>query len=340
MSHSFFHGEHGRRDFLKRVGLGAAGLLLGSRAVSWAAENAVAEPGTVARRKLGRHDIELSILGIGGHSLGSVWSEDEARRIVDEAIDAGVNFFDNCWEYLDGRAEERMGRLLQGRRDKAFLMTKVCAHDHGSADGMMEMLEQSLRRLKTDYLDLWQLHAISKQHHVEHAYDGGGLEVMERARKQGKIRFIGFTGHTSADLHLAMIERGFAFDACQLPLSPIDGTQEAFQRRVLPELVKRQIAPLAMKTLGGNARAIRDRLLTVEESLRYTWSLPITLVVAGITSLSYFRHDLQIARAFAPMQPQEMLALEERCRPQKENLNYQPYRRWTDYRDGDAHRYA
>ncbi len=348
-----------RRRFLRNIGIGAAGVVLGRALLSHDAEDVASAQAQVQapeqdqtprtapvsyavplmRRKFGRHDVELSALGIGGHTLASAASDAESNRIVDEALAAGVNFMDNCWDYHNGRAEEVMGRALKGKRDKAFLMTKVCTHGQGGKKEAMKMLEDSLRRLQTDHLDLWQLHAIATMDQVRHAFEPGSvLEALEEAKKQGKTRFIGFTGHTDPDVHLAMLKNKFAFDSCQLPLSAIEANSDAFVRRVLPELVRQNIAPLAMKTLLGNARPIRDGVMTVSEALRYALSLPVTTVVSGVKSVEHLRQNLQVVKDFKPMTPAEMTALEKRCLPATDANQYQSYRQWLSYRDGDSSR--
>ncbi len=323
-----------RRAFLKRIGLAGAGLLLGGRT------HAAEEPLQVPRRKFGRHDFTVSSLCLGGHALGNA-SDAEAQQIVDTALAMGVDFFDNCWDYHNGRAEELMGRCIKGKRDKVFLMTKVCTHSHGGRQEALSMLEQSLTRFGTDHLDLWQVHAVATKAQVERAFAPGGVvEALDEARQQGKVRFVGFTGHTDPDAHLAMLSHGYAFDACQLPISAIEANSNAFGKRVLPELLKQNIAPLAMKSLGGNADALRDGIVNVAEALTYTLSHPVTTVVSGIDSLPQFRENAGIAAAFSPMPADTMLALENRCLPATESNKYQPYRKWSSYRDGDAAKYS
>lgn len=318
-----------RRAFLKVLGLAGAGLLLPAGRVT--AKGTVPVP----RRKFGRHDLEVSSLALGGHALG-VADDAEAQRIVDEALDAGVNFFDNAWDYHDGRAEELMGRCIAGKRDRVFLMTKVCTHGRGKKDAM-RMLEESLIRLGTDHLDLWQVHAVSSEDQVKSAYAAGGvLEALDEARKQGKVRFTGFTGHSEPGVHLAMLAGGYEFDACQLPVSAIEANSDAFTRQVLPELVKRRIAPLAMKSLGGNGAPFRDGIVTLREALTYSLSHPVCSLVSGIQSVAQLRENAAVVAAFAAMPAAEMAALEKRCQPATQSDKYQPYRRWGSYRDGDA----
>jgi aryl-alcohol dehydrogenase-like predicted oxidoreductase len=329
---------HERREFLKKLGLAGAGLFLGGKV--FAQKPDLVKPFTVPRRKFGRHDLTVSSLCLGGHALRNA-SDDEAQRIVDDALALGVNFFDNAWDYHGGRAEELMGRCIKGKRDNIFLMTKVCTHDNGGRKQAMAMIDQSLTRLGTDHLDLWQVHAVSTMQQVEHAFAPGGvIEALDEARRQGKVRFVGFTGHTDPRVHLAMLSHGYQFDTCQLPISAIEANSNAFVKRVLPELVKQKIAPLGMKSLGGNAAAVRDGIVSVPEALAYALSHPVAAMVSGMESSTQLRENATIAATFAPLSPAAMLALENRCLPATESNKYQPYRKWMSYRDGDASKYG
>jgi predicted aldo/keto reductase-like oxidoreductase len=269
--------------------------------------------GEVPQRPLGRTGAKVSVLGLGGHHLGDLKTVDEAIRLVHEAVDAGITFYDNCWEYWNGRAEDWLGRALQGRRDQVFLMTKVCTHGRG-ADLAMKMLDESLRRLQTDHLDLWQIHGVGFDNEPGLAYANGGvIEALDRAKKQGKVRFVGFTGHKDPSIHLDMIGRGYPFDAVQMPLNCLDATFRSFEKQVLPELNKRGIAALGMKPMGGTASAIKSGLVRAEEMLRYAMSLPVSTTIAGMDSFDVLRQNLRISRGFLPMTAGEMQALRDRC---------------------------
>jgi aryl-alcohol dehydrogenase-like predicted oxidoreductase len=291
----------------------------------------------VPKRKLGRHDEMVSSLGMGGHTLAVAKTVEEATRIAHEAIDYGVTFFDNAWEYHEGRGEEWMGAALTGKRDKVFLMTKVCTHLPGqqSKEKALAMLEQSLRRLQTDHLDLWQVHQVGSEAEADAIFKPGGvMEAIEQARQQGKIRYCGFTGHLNPKLHLRVLAHKYPFDTVQMPLSAFDSREEGFQQQVLPELLRQGIAPLAMKTLSGNAQSVKDGAITAEESLRYTLSLPITTLISGIDSLAWLRQNASVAASFKPYSSEQMRALEQRCSGKSE---YEPYRHWA-YWDGRSHR--
>ena len=252
-------------------------------------------------RPFGQHADRVSIIGLGGYHLGNAKNITEAVRIVHEAIDAGVNFLDNAWEYHDGESEKRMGRAIADRRDSVFLMTKVCTHGR-DARVAMRQLEESLRRLRTDYLDLWQIHECVYYNDPErHFAKGGVVEALERAKAQGKVRYVGFTGHKDPDIHLRMLSFDFPFDACQLPLNGFDAGFRSFQSRVLPALARRKIAAIGMKSLGGDGRVIKQKAAVVEDALRYAMSLPVCTTISGIDSLKVLRQNLKIARDFSPM---------------------------------------
>jgi uncharacterized protein len=266
----------------------------------------------IPHRRFGRYHDLVSIIGLGGYHLGMVETVKEAVRIVHEAIDAGLNFLDNAWEYHDGKSEARMGRALAGRRDQVFLMTKVCTHGR-DAKVAMRQLEQSLRRLRTDHLDLWQIHEVVFDNEpARHFAKGGVVEALDLARKQGKVRFVGFTGHKDPRLHLEMLSYDYEWDACQLPLNCFDGSFRSFEQQVLPELNRRGIAPIGMKSMCGDARAIRARVVSPQDALSYTLSLPIATLISGIDSPKILRQNLAVARGFTPMSARERAALRQK----------------------------
>lgn len=261
--------------------------------------------GEIPRRQFGRHTDTISALGLGGYHVGVVRTETEATKLIHEAIDAGVTFLDNAWEYHDGKSETRMGKAIKDRRQQVFLMTKVCTHGR-DAKTAMRQLEQSLTRLRTDYLDLWQIHECAYYNDPErHFAPGGVIDALELARKQGKVRFVGFTGHKDPEIHLEMLSYKFPFDSCQLPLSGFDATFRSFEQRVLPELKKQGIAPIGMKSFGGG-QAVKHKAVTPAEALRYAMSLPVVTTVSGMDSIRVLRQNLKIARAFTPMTRKEM----------------------------------
>jgi predicted aldo/keto reductase-like oxidoreductase len=295
--------------------------------------------GEIPRRRFGRHAEEVSALALGGYHIGSVKTEREATRIVHEAIDAGLTFMDNAWDYHEGTSETRMGKALKGRRDRAFVMTKVCTHGR---DGRLALrqLDQSLRRLQTDYLDLWQIHECVYYNEPEkHFAPGGVVEALEKAKAAGKVRYVGFTGHKDPDLLLRMLSYGFPFDSCQLPLNGFDASFRSFERLVLPELVARGIAPIGMKSLGGDGVAVKKRAVAVDAALRYAMSLPVATTVSGIDSLRILRQNLRIAAGFKPMSEAELDAHRKRLAPAAADGRFELYKTTAAF-DGDEGRRA
>jgi aryl-alcohol dehydrogenase-like predicted oxidoreductase len=293
--------------------------------------------GAIPQRPFGRTGVKVSALGVGGHHLGDFKTVEDAIRLVHEAVDAGITFFDNCWEYWNGRAEDWLGRGLKGKRDKVFLMTKVCTHGR-SATLALKMLDESLRRLQTDHLDLWQVHGVCFDNDPELAYRKGGvIEALEQAKKQGKVRFVGFTGHKNPAIHLKMLSYNYPFDSVQMPLNPFDASYRSFQKHVLPEVTKRGMAALGMKSLGGNGQPIMQGVATVAEALRYAMSLPVATTISGIDSLAVLRQNLPIARGFQPMTADEMEALSRRCAAAAGDGHLELYKSTMKY-DGDLGR--
>jgi len=280
----------------------------------------------IPMRPFGRHDQNISALGFGGHHLGDAPDEGTAIRIVQEAVDSGITFFDNCWEYHRGKTENWMGKGLKGRRDKVFLMTKVCTHGR-EAMIATRMLEQSLNRLQTDHLDLWQVHGVGWDNDPElFIRPNGAAEALLKAKKEGKVRFLGFTGHKDPAVHLKMIETGFPFDAVQMPLNAFDAHFQSFAEQVLPELSRRGIAALGMKPLSGHGEPIVNGELSAEEALRYAMSLPVATTITGIDKLEVLRQNVKIARNFKSMTTAEMQALRERTRQSAGDGRYELYK--------------
>ncbi len=309
-----------RRDLLKLTTTGAALAMTGCMPAAPPPEtpmastsSARARTSAIPKRSFGRTNVMVSAIGVGGFHLGGVPDENDAVRIVHEAIDSGITFFDNAWEYHDGKSEEILGRALVGKREGVFLMTKVCTHGRDRAVGMQQ-LEDSLRRLKTDHLDLWQVHECVYDDDPElHFASGGVIEALVEAKKQGKARNVGFTGHKDPNIHLAMLARGFAFDSAQMPLNCFDATFRSFEQNVVPVARKQGLAVIGMKSMGGEGQAVQAGVVTPEEALRYAMSIPgVTVTVSGIDSLDILRQNLAVARGFEPMTADEMAALRAR----------------------------
>jgi aryl-alcohol dehydrogenase-like predicted oxidoreductase len=305
-----------RRSFVKGSAAVSAALAARARLAAQEASPAVAPTptDTIAHRPLGKTGASVSIIGVGGYHLGSTKDQTEATELVARALDAGINFFDNAWDYHDGLSEERLGGALQGKRDKAFVMTKVCTHGRGK-EVAMQQLEQSLRRLRTDHLDLWQIHEVIYYNDPDLIFaPHGAAEALQAAKQEGKVRFIGFTGHKNPAIHLKMLSHDFPFDTVQMPLNCLDATFQSFEKNVLPEAARRGIAVLGMKSMGGSGELISNGVVTPEEALRYAMSLPVATTISGMDSLDVLAQNLAIARGFKAMEAAEMQSLRERVK--------------------------
>jgi predicted aldo/keto reductase-like oxidoreductase len=293
--------------------------------------------GHMPRRPLGRTGVDVSILGLGGYHLG-VPSEQEAIRIVHEAIDHGLTFLDNCWDYHDGESERRMGKALDGGyRERAFLMTKL---DGRTAEAATRQLDESLRRLRTDRLDLVQIHEVIRMSDPGRVFaPDGAIEALVRARQAGKTRFIGFTGHKSPDIHLAMLDEakrhGFRFDTVQMPLNVMDAQYESFQKLVLPVLLRDGIGVLGMKPMGGGG-ILESGIVSAGTCLRHALSLPTSVVITGIDSIALLRQDLETGLSFEPLTQREKDMLLARTATAAKAGKYEKYKTSERF-DGTAH---
>lgn len=292
-----------RREFVQGV---LAGLALGSRMVL-AQENS---PNGLPTRPLGKTGERVSIIGLGGWDIGAVKDQNEAIAIMHEAINEGLTFFDNSWDYHEGGSEEVMGKALSvnGYRDKVFLMTKVCGRDYKTAKSN---LEDSLRRLRTDRIDLWQFHGIQWDDDPDLIFaENGALQFALEAQKAGKVRYIGFTGHKHPRFHLAMLAKPYDWATVQMPINVLDAHYNSFQKQVLPECDRRRIGVIGMKALGSqNGRIPRDLGIDAPILRRFALSLPISSLICGIQSRDNLRQDVQMARNFQPLTEGEVVAL-------------------------------
>ena len=298
----------------------------------------MANTADIPRRALGRTGETVSALGMGGYHLGQVGSERDAISLVHGAIDAGITFMDNAWEYHDGVSERRMGKALaKGWRDRVFLMSKVCTHGRDARTAMRQ-LEESLRRLKTDHLDLWQVHEVAYAGDPErHFMKGGVIEALDRAKAKGLVRFVGFTGHKDPALHLEMLSRGYPFDTCQLPLNCFDATFRSFEQQVLPELARQGIAAIGMKSLGGEGVSVTQRVVRAKEALRYAMSLPVAVTVTGIDSHKVLRQNVAVARGFTAMSRADMQRTRNRFAGMAVDGRFELYKT-TSKHEGDVGR--
>jgi predicted aldo/keto reductase-like oxidoreductase len=304
--------------------------------------NSPAEEGGVAEfqalsRAMGKTGLQVSILGMGGFHLGTVAGQPEVNNMVAKALDHGINFFDNAWEYHKGASEERVGTALKGKRDKAIVMTKVCTHGR-KKDVAMRMLEESLTRLQTDHLDVWQVHEVVYYNDPEQCYAPDGvLEALAAAKQQGKVRFVGFTGHKNPSIHLAMLNGGFAFDTIQMPLNPFDYSYRSFQQEVLPVAVQRGLAVFGMKSMGGSGEMISMGALTPTEALTYAMSLPgVATTISGMDSMGVLNQNLEILRNFKPLTEEQITDLRSYAK-RFDDGRYELFKSTVKY-DGDLGR--
>jgi uncharacterized protein len=325
--------EFTRRTFIKGAGAAmtaaymADGALAGEKGEAGGADNMEQVP----QRDFGKTGAKVSALGVGGYHLGSIKDINESNDLVARALDAGINFFDNAWEYHDGISEERLGAALKGKRDRAFVMTKVCTHGR-KKEIAMQQLDESLRRLGTDHLDLWQIHEVVYYNDPEMIFaPGGAAEALLEAKKAGKVRFIGFTGHKNPAIHLKMLAHDFPFDSVQMPLNALDATFKSFEQQVLPEANKRGIAVLGMKSMGGSGEIVSHGALTPDEALGYAMSLPVAVTISGMNTLGVLEQNLKIARGFKPWSAQQMSSVRERARVFAADGRYELFKTSTKY---------
>ena len=294
-------------------------------------------PFEAPKRPMGQTGLQVSILGMGGFHLGTVSTQKEVTEMVAKALDHGINFFDNAWEYHQGTSEERVGIALKGKRDQAIVMTKVCTHGR-KKQLAMQMLEESLTRLQTDHLDVWQVHEVVYYNDPELIYDTDGvLEALTMAKQQGKVRFVGFTGHKNPSIHLDMLNRGFQFDTVQMPINPFDPSYRSFEKEVLPVAVSKGMAVFSMKSMGGSGEPIVHGALTPTEALSYAMSVPgVSTTISGMDSMGVLDQNLQILHGFQQLSEKQMTQLREHGR-QFSDGRYELFKSTVKY-DGDVGR--
>ncbi len=287
-----------------------------------------ANTNTVPTRVLGHTGEKISMVGLGGYHVGMQPSEQESIRIIRTALDSGITFLDNCWDYNNGQSEIRMGKALRdGYRQKAFLMTKI---DGRTKQAAAQQLEESLRRLQTDCIDLLQFHEVIRDTDPDRIFaKGGGMEAVLEAKKQGKVRYIGFTGHKSPDIHLKMLNTAFAhdftFDAVQMPLNVMDAHYDSFEKKVLPVLVKHNIGVLGMKPMGDKI-ILKSKTASPVECLHYAMNLPTSVVITGCDSLEILQQAIGAAKAFKPMSSGEVSSLLAKTAPAAAKGEFEEYK--------------
>ncbi len=291
--------------------------------------------GEVPKRRLGKTNVQVSILGLGGSHIGySTLTDDDAVSLIREAIDGGITFMDNSWDYHQGRSEERMGKALQnGYRDKVFLMTKTEARDKA---GALKQLDESLKRLQTDHLDLWQIHEVIYYNDPDWLRQpGGALEALDEAKQSGKVRFVGFTGHKDPLIFLRMFNM-YDFDTVQMPLNVMDVHFRSFEQQALPVALERDMGVIGMKPFGDHY-ILESGLVTPQEALNYSLSLPIATVVTGIDNRDVLRQDLDVVQNFACLTRQGADAIAAKTRDVAGDGRYELYKTSKRF-DGDEGR--
>lgn len=290
------------------------------------------------QRVLGRTGERVSALCLGGWHIGAIEDEGDAIRLMHAALDEGVTFFDNAWDYHDGRSEERMGKALamDQRRARVFLMTKNCERDY---EGSMRCLEDSLRRLQTDYLDLWQFHECVYDNDPDWIFERGGIEAAIEARRQGKVRYIGFTGHKDPRIHLKMLAKPFAWDTCQMPINVMDAQYRSFLKDVVPVCQQGDVGVIGMKGFGGGYPdgALARLGLDPVECYRYALSQPVATQVMGVLNGEQLRQNLSAARDFRPMPAAEQQDLLDRVRAEATDGRFERFKSTSEF-DGPHHK--
>lgn len=332
-----------RRDFLRNAALAGLAATTGLNAESAAAESASTPhqrptaPG-MKYRELGKTGEKVSCIGLGGYHIGIQSTQQESTRIIRSAIDRGITFMDNCWDYNGGRSETRMGQALRdGYREKVFLMTKIDGRDRKTAE---QQIDESLSRLQTDRIDLLQFHEIIRFSDPDRVFaPGGAIEAVLAARKAGKIRYIGFTGHKNPRIHLRMFQvadqHHFHFDTVQMPINVMDAHYRSFQHHVIPVALQHGTAVLAMKTFGGSI-ILNSHTVKPIEALHYSLSLPVSVVITGIDSMPILDQAVEAARTFKPMSESEKAALLARTAKAAKDGQYERFKTTTNF-DGTAH---
>lgn len=292
-----------RRQFIRATAASLAWMGLGQQVLAQQEESSSGVP----TRPLGRTGERVSIICLGGFHIGAI-PEPDAIKLMHAAIDEGVTFFDNAWDYHMGGSEEVMGKALEDptRRDKVFLMTKNCERDR---EGSLKNLEDSLRRLRTDRIDLWQFHEINYDNDPDWIFERGAIGAAIDAQRQGKVRYIGFTGHKMPAIHLKMLDMPYEWDTVQMPINLMDAQYRSFQNEVLPVCVQRGIGAIGMKALGGGnpqADMIKASGVDAPTLRRFALTQPISSLVCGMTSLENLQQDVKVAREFQPMPADEI----------------------------------
>lgn len=317
-----------RREFLSHTISGAA--TAGAGLTAWNSSSSFATDAEIPRRTLGKTGEKVSLICLGGYHIGVPKDPAEGIRIIEAAIDRGINFLDNSDDYHKGDSEVRMGKAIKGKRDKVFLMTKGHPRDK---KGALKNLEESLQRLQTDHLDLWQFHEIVYETDPDWIFSpNGAIEAAYVAKKQGKVRYIGFTGHKHPAIHLKMLSKPYEWDTVQMPINVLDHHFRSFEQQVLPVLVERNIGIIGMKPLAfGNA--LKTKAVSAIECLHYAMNQPVSTVCAGCDSMEILEQAVRAATTFKPLSAAEVASIRERTKPFALTGEYEPFKTTADFDD-------
>jgi len=290
-------------------------------------------------RKLGRTGADVSILCLGGWHIGKAAKddgEDATIKLMQNAIDNGMTFFDNCWDYHDGYSEEVMGKAIDGRRDEVFLMTKVCNRDY---KGALSNLDDSLRRMKVDHIDLWQFHEMVYDNDPDWVFDRGGIKAALEAQKAGKIRYIGFTGHKDPDIHLKMLNKLYKWASAQMPINVCDYFFRSFLHGVVPQCLQQDTAVIGMKSLGGGmeGKIPASGIVTAKECIAFALSQPIASLVVGLRNEHDLTQALKVGRDFQPLDREQQEAILEKVKQAAGDGRHELFKTSKNF-DGPYHR--
>ncbi|QDV72315.1 aldo/keto reductase [Botrimarina mediterranea] len=332
-----FDSASDRREFLK-LGVKTS---LATGAILAMADDVFAQQrdtgAGVPKRPLGKSGAEVSIVSLGGHHIGQVGKkdEDDAIRLMHRAIDEGVTFLDNAWDYHEGYSEELMGKGIEDRRDRVFLMTKVCDRDY---EGAKKQLDESLKRLRTDHIDLWQFHEMVYDNDPDWVFDKGGIRAALEAQQAGKVKHIGFTGHKDPSIHLKMLGKPQQWASAQMPINVCDYHFRSFLHKVATECNKVGTGVIGMKCMGGgNGKLPRSGVVTGEECLHFALSQPVASVVTGMLNDRDLDQALKVARHFKPLSADEQSAILAKTKDVAADGRYELFKTSKEF-DGPYHR--
>lgn len=327
--------KQSRRQFIQKTIAATSAVALGEQLL---AETSDYSATGVPTRPLGNTGERVSIICMGGWHIRAIRDTNEAIKLLHRSVDEGITFMDNAWDYHDGGSEELMGQAFykNGYREKIFLMTKNCDRDY---QGSLDRLDESLKRLKTDYIDLWQFHEMCYDNDPDWVFEKGGLRAALEAQKAGKVRYIGFTGHKSPHIHLKMLAKPYNWATAQMPINVMDGHYRSFQNEVVPVCLKQNVGVIGMKSLGGGSPGIipSNTDISAVDCINYALSQPISSLVCGMRSTRDFEQNLKIARNYKEMAKASQEALLEQTKDLAGDGRFERFKSTTAF-DGPYHR--